>query len=110
RTGIVTGTIAAIVIAILVLGAGDRTGPNAFVVIGVSSGAVYGLVALGIVLVYKGSRVFNFAQAEFGTIAAFILYLFAEQWHVVPYWAGLILALLFTVVIGLAMERVVVRP
>ena len=39
---------------------------------GIVNGAVYGLVALGIVLLYKASRIFNFAQAEFGTAAAMV--------------------------------------
>ena len=47
--------------------------------IGVATGAIYGLVALGLVLVYKGSRVFNFAQGEFGTIAAFMVFVLIEQ-------------------------------
>jgi ABC-type branched-subunit amino acid transport system permease subunit len=40
--------------------------------IGVTQGLVYGLLALGIVLVYKGSRTLNFAQPYFGLLAAFV--------------------------------------
>ncbi|MEA2477363.1 MAG: branched-chain amino acid transport system permease protein [Actinomycetota bacterium] len=109
RTAIVCAAIAAICALILILGAGDQTGPNAFVVIGISQGAIYGLLAIGLVLVYKGARVFNFAQGEFGTLAAFTLYLFNRQYGL-PYWVGVIAAVVITVLIGLAMERVVVRP
>lgn len=106
-----TGAVAALCVLVLILGAGDDQGPNAFVVIGLSQGAVYGLVALGLVLVYKGSRVFNFAQAEFGTIAAFIVFLFIEQWKTgIPYWVAALIAIAGTLFIGLIMERVIVRP
>ena len=44
-------------------------------VIGVITGSAYGLVALGLVLIYKSSGVFNFAQGEFGTVALYALYL-----------------------------------
>ena len=112
RTGIVAATIAAVVAIILVLGAGDPTGPNAPVVIGLLTGAAYGLVAIGLVLVYKGARVFNFAQGEFGTIAAFIVYVLIEQVKSpeIPYWAAIPVAVVVVVLIGLGMERVVVRP
>ena len=40
--------------------------------IGITQGLVYGLLALGIVLVYKGSRTLNFAQPYFGLLAAFV--------------------------------------
>src|SRR5687767_6550401 len=111
RTAIVVAAIAAIVTAILFAGSGDPTGPNAFIVIGISQGAIYGLVALGLVLVYKGSRVFNFAQGEFGSLAAFFVFLMIEQWKTgLPYWLAAIIAIAVVVFIGLFMERVIVRP
>jgi branched-chain amino acid transport system permease protein len=112
RTGIVVGVTAALLGLVLLLGAGDDGGPNAYVVIGVATGALYGLVALGLVLVYKGSRVFNFAQGEFGTVAAFTVYVLVEQITSVkiPYFAAVAGGLLVAVLLGLLMERVVVRP
>lgn len=112
RTGIVVATTCLLLGLILVLGAGDDAGPNAAVVIGVMTGAIYGLVAVGLVLVYKGSRVFNFAQGEFGTIAAFIVFILLEQVTAIdiPYWAAIPVGLLGAVGLGLLMERVVVRP
>ena len=47
-----------------------------YIIIGLVSGVIYGLAALGLVLIYKGSRIFNFAQAEFGTVAMYMLYVF----------------------------------
>ncbi|MGH2748177.1 MAG: branched-chain amino acid ABC transporter permease [Actinomycetota bacterium] len=112
RTAIVSAAIAAIVAVILFLGAGDPQGPNAFIVIGVATGSIYGLVALGLVLVYKGSRVFNFAQGEFGTLAAFITYVLIEQVRSVeiPYGIAAGVAIVAVVAIGLLMERLIVRP
>ena len=49
-------------------------GQKQALVIGVITGAGYGLVALGLVLIYKSSGVFNFAQGEFGTVAVYALY------------------------------------
>ena len=45
---------------------------------GLSLGAVYALVALGFVVIYRASQVFNFAQAEFLTVGAFMVVTFAE--------------------------------
>ena len=111
RTAIVSGIVAALIITVLMLGQGDSAGPNSFVVIGISQGCVYGLIALGLVLVYKGSRVFNFAQGEFGTIAAFIVFLLTEQWNTsVPYFAAMLIAIVSVILLGMMMERVIVRP
>ncbi|MFN2615260.1 MAG: branched-chain amino acid ABC transporter permease, partial [Actinomycetota bacterium] len=63
-----------------------------FIVLGLVQGAVFGLLALGIVIVYKGSRVFNFAQAEFGTLASFFLYFFLVVAHL-PYALAILVAL-----------------
>ncbi len=44
-------------------------------IIGLQAGAVYSLVGLGIALVYKATKVLNFAQGEFGTVPAFLAYI-----------------------------------
>lgn len=80
-----------------------------FIVIGIIQGAVIGLLAIGIVLVYKGSRVFNFAQAEFGSVAAFFL-LWLTGARGVPYLIAIPLALAMIAGCGWLMERLVVRP
>jgi branched-chain amino acid transport system permease protein len=90
------------------------------VITGILQGAVYGLLAVGLVLVYKGMKVFNFAQGEFGTVAAYItwaLYTKADNEHLAvtgghwfPYWAAVPIALVCVVALGLIMERLVIRP
>ena len=111
RTAIVSAVVTALIVTVLILGQGDATGPNSFVVIGISQGCVYGLIALGLVLVYKGSRVFNFAQGEFGTIAAFLVFLFTEQWNTgIPYILAMVIAVVAVILLGIVMERIIVRP
>jgi branched-chain amino acid transport system permease protein len=75
---------------------------------GLIVGAGYALVALGIVLIYKATRQFNFAQGEIGTVATFVAWMLLERdlgWPI----SGTI-AVLTGVAMGLAIERFVVRP
>ena len=46
----------------------------AFIVIGLTTGSIYGLTAVGLVLTYKASGVFNFAQGALVSVAAFLFY------------------------------------
>ncbi|MFA5890711.1 MAG: branched-chain amino acid ABC transporter permease [Actinomycetota bacterium] len=78
-------------------------------VIGVSVGAIYGMLALGITLVYKTTRVLNFGLAEMGTFATYLTWQAVVRWHW-PWVAGAPLAVLIVTLIGLAFERFVVRP
>lgn len=78
------------------------------VVIGVITGAGYGLVALGLVLVHKSSGVFNFAQGEFGTVAVYTLYRVHDRIGV-PLIPAMVVGLAASVAMALATERVVVR-
>lgn len=80
---------------------------------GAIQGAVYGLLGLGLVLLYKSNRVFNFAQAEFGSCAAFaMLFAYTGQFGLPK--MPLALAVGFGLVVGtlvaLLTERLVVRP
>lgn len=77
-------------------------------IIGFVAGSGYGLIALGLVLVYKSSGIFNFAQGEFGTIAVFALW--GAHSAGVPYGVAMLLGLVAALASGLATERFVVRP
>ena len=77
-------------------------------VIGIVAGSGYGLIALGLVLVYKSSGIFNFAQGEFGTVAVFALW--GAHSVGVPYGLAMLLGLVAALASGLATERFVVRP
>jgi branched-chain amino acid transport system permease protein len=80
---------------------------------GAVQGCVYGLLGLGLVLLYKGGRFFNFAQAEMGAFAAFVT-AFADQglgpFPDLPRGVAILIGLVSGVLLGLAVERVVVRP
>lgn len=78
------------------------------VVLGLVQGAVYWLLAAGVVLVFRTTRTLNFAQAEFGSVAAFVAFgLFANRG--LPYGVAVVLGLAVTILVGLLVERVVVR-
>ncbi len=78
-------------------------------VLGIINGAIYALVAVGLVLVYKASGVFNFAQGEFGTIAVYGAYIALDIFDL-PYGVALIVGMLAALATGLLTERFVIRP
>ena len=83
------------------------------VVLGVIQGSVYGLVGLGLVLLYKSNRIFNFAQGEFGTVAALIGFACLSgqgRFPKLPYALAIVVGLLAGALTGLLTERLVIRP
>ena len=76
---------------------------------GLLVGGIYGLVALGFVLIYKSTRIFNFAQGELLMLGAFFCWAMIEQIHM-PLWASFLSTVIFAVGVGFAIERVVLRP
>ena len=75
---------------------------------GLLAGVMYSLVALGFVLIYKASGVFNFAQGAMVLFAA--LSFVSIQAMGVPFWLALLLTLVLMVGLGVGIERVVLRP
>jgi branched-chain amino acid transport system permease protein len=75
---------------------------------GLVSGVLYALIALGFVLIFKASRVFNFAQGIMVVFAALSLVGLHE--HGVPAWLAVILTLGIMLVLAVTVERVVLRP
>src|SRR5438270_649890 len=102
--------VASVALAVVAVGALLAEGPRGrqSLVIGLVAGSGYGLLALGLVLVYKSSGVFNFAQGEFGTIAVFALW--GAHSIGVSYGLAMIAGLLAALASGVATERFVVRP
>jgi branched-chain amino acid transport system permease protein len=75
---------------------------------GLLAGVMYALVALGFVLIYKASGVFNFAQGAMVFFAALTFVSLLERgWN---FWLALVVTLAVMVVLGLVTERVVLRP
>jgi branched-chain amino acid transport system permease protein len=79
------------------------------IVIGLANGGIYGLLALGIVLVYKGSRVLNFAQGEIGGLGLYLAWAIVEKGHQ-PWILGALAAVVACGMLGALFERLVVRP
>jgi branched-chain amino acid transport system permease protein len=75
---------------------------------GLLAGVMYALVALGFVLIYKASGVFNFAQGAMVFFAALTFVSLTERgWN---FWLALVVTLAVMVLLGIATERVVLRP
>src|SRR3977135_3097401 len=74
---------------------------------GLIVGAFYVLMALGLSLILNLSNVINFAHGGFLLIGGYIAYAISPY---VGFWGALLLAPLLTAIIGLAVERVLIRP
>jgi branched-chain amino acid transport system permease protein len=74
---------------------------------GLMAGVLYSLVALGFVLIFKASGVFNFAQGAMVLFAALAVARLSEK---MPLWLALILAVAIMVVLAVVIERLVLRP
>ncbi|MCS5626810.1 MAG: branched-chain amino acid ABC transporter permease [Planctomycetes bacterium] len=76
---------------------------------GISQGCVYGLIALGFVLIYKATEMVNFAQGDLMMFGAFIAFTFLNEfdWPFVP---GVLVTLALMAAIGVLLERVLLRP
>lgn len=76
---------------------------------GIAQGCIYGLIALGFVLIYKATETVNFAQGELMMLGAFAgLAAYAGLgW---PFWLACVVALAVMAAAGLAVERAVLRP
>lgn len=78
------------------------------VVLGLISGGIYAIFALGVVLVFRGSGVLSFAQGEIGTVSLYLAYWLVTSQHL-PWVVGALGALVFATAIGAAFEFFVVR-
>src|SRR5438270_2742685 len=74
---------------------------------GLMAGVLYSLVALGFVLIFKASGVFNFAQGAMVLFAALTVARLAER---MPLWLAILLAIAIMVVLAILIERLVLRP
>jgi len=76
---------------------------------GVAQGCVYALVALGFVLIYKATETVNFAQGDLMMLGGFFALTASVIWGW-PYWATILFAVAAMAVVGMLVERVVLRP
>jgi branched-chain amino acid transport system permease protein len=79
------------------------------VISGITLGSLYSLVGLGFVVIYRATKVVNFAQGEMMMLGAmFALYFYSDLGA--PYFAAFLLAVLLCGTFGAALERVAYRP
>src|SRR3954453_11716433 len=86
----------------------SRGAPQGIVARGVIYGSLDALVAIGIVLVYRANKVVNFAQAEFGSVAAVLAIEFRLVWHW-NYFMAVAAGLAMAVVLGAFIEVAIIR-
>ena len=75
---------------------------------GMLSGLSYGLLGLGLVLIFRASEAFNFAVGEFMVVGGFLFYLLHFNWHF-PFLVALPAGLLAAAVFGAIVERTTIK-
>ncbi|MDQ5822150.1 MAG: branched-chain amino acid ABC transporter permease [Actinomycetota bacterium] len=78
------------------------------VVSGLASGGIFASLALALVLIYRATRVINFAQGEMATVSTFVAWSLVNRG--MPFWGAFFLTLALAFVGGVALERIVIRP
>ena len=76
---------------------------------GISQGCIYGLIALGFVLIYKATETVSFAQGDLMMMGAFGG-LAAMTWLGFPYWLAILSTVAAMGLFGMLLERIVIRP
>jgi len=79
------------------------------VVTGALIGLLYALISMGFVIIYRSGRVFNLAQGEVLVIGAFLIWSFAMYFNL-PLWLSVLLGFGGSVILGLIIERIILRP
>jgi len=75
---------------------------------GLVVGSIYSLVALGFVIIFKSSGILNFAQGEFLLLGAYVFLAISSARA--PIGAALLLTFAFSAILGIVLERLVLRP
>jgi branched-chain amino acid transport system permease protein len=78
------------------------------VVNGAASGCIYGLIALGFVLIYKATEMINFAQGDIMMLGGFFAFALIAHFGL-NYWVGALLAIAITAVFGFVLDALVLR-
>jgi branched-chain amino acid transport system permease protein len=78
------------------------------VLAGLATGGIYASVALALVMIYQATHLVNFAQGELAMFSTYIAWSLIQAG--VPYWAAFFLTVIFSFVLGVVIERVVIRP
>jgi branched-chain amino acid transport system permease protein len=77
--------------------------------VGIAAGGIYALIALGIVVIFKSSRTFNFAMGEMMMLSAYFFYTAAVTFSMGIFF-GILAALIGSIAVALLIERFALRP
>lgn len=80
-----------------------------WVLSGILLGGLYACVASGFIVIYRSTRVFNFAQGEMLMFGGFFVYTAAEIFSL-PWWLAVLIAIAASALLGLIIERFSIRP
>jgi len=75
---------------------------------GIATGGIYASVALALVMIYQATHHVNFAQGEMATFSTYIALTLIN--FGLPYWVAFVFAVILSFIIGVAIERVLMRP
>jgi len=78
------------------------------VLAGLATGGIYASLALALVMIYQATHLVNFAQGELAMFATYIAWSLINAG--VPYWPAFFLTVIFAFVLGVVIERVIIRP
>ena len=79
------------------------------IISGIAQGCIYGLIALGVVLIYKATETVSFAQGELMMLGAFIGLITMSALGF-PFWLAFVCAVVAMCAFGIALERLTIRP
>ena len=75
---------------------------------GLASGAIYGSLALALVMIYRATELVNFAQGEMAMFSTYICWTLIDAG--LPYWAAFVITLVASFIGGSLIERIIIRP
>jgi len=75
---------------------------------GLANGGIYASIALALVMIYQATNHVNFAQGEMATFSTYVAWKMIDSGF--PYWAAFLVTLVFAFVVGVLIERIIVRP
>src|SRR5208337_4430240 len=78
------------------------------IISGIATGGIYASVALALVMIYQATHHVNFAQGEMATFSTYITLTIINAGF--PYWMALLIAVILSFAIGVAIERILMRP
>ena len=76
---------------------------------GLVVGSIYALVATGFVIIYKSSSALNLAQGEFLMVGAYICLNLLSKYNL-PFWQAILITFAFSAILGMLIERLILRP